>query len=143
MILVFSSFRCLPEDPEIWDIPWKLCSSGVRGLRGNSEPSQDGVERSSTSQREGGPSSPGPGCWHLQTTQQPSPRSPPGLTPTHSSQAFLSQSFYFLPSPVPQIQRSALKWRLFPGLIETRPPEFPHPHPAQGLAPSFTPMGFL
>ena len=38
-----SSFRCLQEDPEIWDISWKLCSPGVSGLRGNSEPTQDGV----------------------------------------------------------------------------------------------------
>nr|XP_030688474.1 vinexin isoform X1 [Globicephala melas] len=47
---------CLPEDPEIWDVPWKLCSPG----------------------------------------------------------------------------RSALKWRLFPGLIETRPPR-PPPHPAMAF----------
>lgn len=61
------------------------------------------------------------------------PSKPPGLTPTHSSQAFLSQSFYFLPYPVPQIQRSALKWRLFPSLIETRPPS-PPPPPCCGVS---------
>lgn len=85
MIIVFSSFRCLPEDPEIWDIPWKLCSSGVRGLHGNSEPGQDGVESSSSSQRERGPPSHIflPRTWLLASADNPTafplepPRSPP------------------------------------------------------------------
>ncbi|XP_075412650.1 vinexin isoform X2 [Tenrec ecaudatus] len=35
---------CLPEDPEIWNIPWKLCSPRVNGLRGNWGPSKLGLE---------------------------------------------------------------------------------------------------
>lgn len=109
----------------------------MRGLHGNSEPSQDGVESSSTSPRERGPPSHIflPRTWLLASADNPPafPSEPPGLTPTHSSQAFLSQSFYFLPYPVPQIQRSALKWRLFPGLIETRPPS-PPPPPCRGVS---------
>lgn len=34
--------RCLPENSEIWDIPWKLCSPGVSGLRVNLEPTRTG-----------------------------------------------------------------------------------------------------
>lgn len=40
--------RCLPENSEIWDIPWKLCSPGVSGLRGNLEPTRTGWGSSST-----------------------------------------------------------------------------------------------
>ncbi|TKC36069.1 hypothetical protein EI555_020861, partial [Monodon monoceros] len=53
---------CLPEDPEIWDIPWKLCSPGVSGLHGNSEPSQDGMgSRALMGGREDAPHPPPPG----------------------------------------------------------------------------------
>lgn len=34
--------RCLPKNSEIWDIPWKLCSPGVSGLRVNLEPTRTG-----------------------------------------------------------------------------------------------------
>ena len=87
-----SSFRCLQEDPEIWDIPWKLCSPGVSGLRGNSESTQDGVgNRALMGGREDSPlHTPLPqdlSCWHLQTSPavfptEP-PLKPPGLIPTH------------------------------------------------------------
>nr|XP_036306238.1 vinexin isoform X1 [Pipistrellus kuhlii] len=91
---------CLPEDAEIWDIPWKLCSSGVRGLRGNSEPSQDGVERSSTSQRARGSSSPGPGCRHLQTTQQTAFPSEPPRTDSHPQLTSIPFTVFLFP-PLP------------------------------------------
>lgn len=93
-----SSFRCLQEDPEIWDIPWKLCSPSVSGLRGNSEPTQDGVgNRALMGGREDPPThTPLPqdlSCWHLQTSpavvSTEPPMKPPGLIPTHNSQAFL------------------------------------------------------
>lgn len=105
MPFLFLSFRCLSEDPEVWDIPWKLCSSGVSRLRGNSEPSQDGVRSSSTYRKErGSPSILSPRPELLASADYPSnhslepPSKPPGTLPTHNSQTFLQQPFYSPPT---------------------------------------------
>lgn len=74
--------------------------------------------------------SPGPGCWHLQTAQQPFPWSPLEAPRTDSHPQLTSiplEVLLFPPLPSSPNTEVCFEVETVSGLIETRPPESPAP----------------
>lgn len=134
-----SSFRCLQENPEIWDIPWKLCSPGVSGLRGNSEPTQDGVGNRALmgGSEDPPPHTPPPGPELLASADKPSSLSyrtslEAPWTDSHPRLTSIPLTALLFP-PLPHSPNIEVCFEVEPvsGLIETRPPS---PPPCYGVS---------